>query len=97
MAESTCSSCGAPVVWRTRPPAAEGAKPKPIPCDPLRILIRVDVAGDQADTTLVCEDGVTRRGLRVQNVREKGLQLGTYCTGRVSHFATCPDAERHRR
>lgn len=95
MTDSTCRSCGAPIVWRTRSPRTEGEKSRPIPCDPPRLLIRLDVDG--TDTMLVCEDGEVRSGLRVRDVARTGMPVGTYCTGRVAHFATCPDADRHRR
>lgn len=97
MTAATCRSCGAPIVWRTTPPTEEGGKPKPHPCDPVRLLIRVDCDDNEKDTTLLCEDGIVRKGRRMTDVAARGMPLGTYTTGRVSHFATCPNAQQHRR
>lgn len=49
MSAAACRSCSAPIVWRTTAPTEEGGKPKPHPCDPARLLIRIDVPDDEMD------------------------------------------------
>lgn len=60
------------------------AKLKKMPCDPG--AIRFNPAG--GPETFVCKDGRVVRGQRDKN--------GT-AVGYISHFATCPEADKFRR
>lgn len=78
-----CSSCGSPIAWlRT-------LSGKAIPVD-------VDVKwsspnGRGKRLLLFNDDGSTIQGFECKP-KEQGAQ-----SGRQSHFATCPNAEQHRR
>lgn len=76
-----CRSCGAPVVWAL----TEAAKPMPL-----------DKAEPTAADNLIAwqdEAGV----LRVRYAHPSGLGLGPGERTATSHFATCPNANAHRR
>lgn len=88
---SRCSSCGASVVWvRTR-------AGKKMPCDPELF----SVVPGEGTVTVVTVDGETVRGERIFGSLEPGAALerqpGPVVLGRISHFATCSNAARHRR
>lgn len=86
-----CRSCSASVVW------VKTTAGKAMPCDPELFAL---VPGE-GSVTAVTVDGVTVRGERVFGPLEPGT------TGvsakfpvllvRTSHFATCPNAARHRK
>lgn len=82
---SECRSCGAPIVW------VKLTSGKAMPCDPT--VIEADSVANRIDTTtLVLTDGT---------VRSFGGDIlpdsGDGAAGRISHFATCPNAKTHRK
>lgn len=83
---STCRSCGAAIVWiKTR-------SGKNMPCDPELISFKESREGGDL---FITKDGNTVRGKRFDPIGafpQKVLQ-----TGYISHFATCPNADEHRR
>ena len=82
---STCRSCGAVIVWiKTR-----GGKN--MPCDPELIAFKESREGGDL---FVMKDGTTRRGIRYADGNAAQAELQT---GYISHFATCPHADEHRR
>lgn len=90
---ATCSSCGAPILWLV---TRAGQR---IPVDPaeLRAVPTAEVTRRrEADLTY------THPGRRVHLVAESGETAWGYLdeagdlVGRESHFATCPNASRHR-
>lgn len=92
MSDSTCSSCGAAVLWITLL-GNEGGKPHPVDVDsqptPAVNLIavrRVEFAG--LNGILLTK---TRLDSRLAEFERKGAKWYR------SHFATCPHAESHRR
>lgn len=88
LARGSCRSCKAPVLWVTFP----SGKRNPLDLEPN------PVAGD---IMVVERDGTDGRVWRValllksDDLRRELLELGGAL--RTSHFATCPDAEEHRR
>lgn len=78
---ATCKSCGAPIVW------IESPKHKWIPCDEGLIPYQEDRHGKDSI--------VTARGEIVRcRLTFDGEPTGL---GRTTHWATCPNAEQHRR
>jgi hypothetical protein len=55
-------------------------------CDPT--VLTASPKGSGARVQLVCDDAVIRAG---------SLDPDGHIVGRISHFATCPDAEKHRK
>ena len=78
-----CRSCGAEIVWIIT------AKGKAMPCDVKKIK---GVRAKFGDTLLVTEAGTIER----VDVR---APIGGVPSveGYISHFATCPNADTHRR
>ena len=86
-----CSSCGAQVVYIVTAKAG-----KPMPCDPELVTIYL---ADQRQphlipVTVTTDEGTTHRGY---SSKPAGELFERTVTGRVSHFATCPEAARHRK
>lgn len=80
---SRCKSCGAEIIWIKTPAGkAMPCNPEPVPFMPLAI----------GDLQLVTENGYVVRGVRA---RAGGSM--TAIGGYISHFATCPAADKHRR
>lgn len=78
---ATCKSCGAPIVW------IESPKHKWIPCDESLIPYQEDRHGKDSI--------VTSRGEIIRcRLTFDGEPTGL---GRTTHWATCPNAEQHRR
>lgn len=81
---SACRSCGAPVVWAV---TVDGRR-MPVDRDPVdggNVLLAPSVEPGGSPTATVV-------GKRVQETL-----FGDNGPRYVSHFATCPDANRHRR
>lgn len=78
---ATCKSCGAPIVW------IESPKHKWIPCDEGLIPYLEDRAGKEA---VVTQRGEITRCRLTFDGEPTGL-------GRTTHWATCPNADQHRR
>ena len=82
---SKCKSCGAEIVW------IKMKSGKSMPCNTRGIHYREQVHGDKGCMfTLVTPDGNVVVG-RACEENESEL------VGYVSHFATCPYANRHRK
>lgn len=78
---ATCKSCGAPIIWIETP------KHKWIPCDEGLIPYYEDRAGKDSI--------VTQRGEIIRcNLTFSGDPSGM---GRMAHWATCPNADQHRK
>ena len=78
---TTCKSCGAPIIWIQSP------KGKWIPCDEGLIPYKADRSGK--DSIVTHKGEIVRCQLTFEG-KADGM-------GRVSHWATCPNAEQHRR
>jgi len=78
-----CSGCSAPIVWRRT------KNGKPIPLNPA--LKSVSPNGHGKRLYLIGDDGVSVQGFEC-NPGEKAAK-----SGRVTHFATCPKAEKFRK
>lgn len=82
---TTCSSCNAPIAWvRT-----QLGKPMPVDLERVRVL-----ADSKGTTVIVTDSGRVVRGVKLQPVDG---HLVNAVEGRVSHFASCPNAAAHRR
>jgi len=77
-----CKSCGAAIIW------VRTAKSF-MPLDPALIPVQPD---PQGTVWAIKENGEMIRGNKVSVSCEGG-----YVLARVSHFATCPNANQHRR
>lgn len=95
-----CEGCKAPMVFivsketRSLPPKQQ----RKIPCDPPLITIEaVDAKtpGSKDIISVVLDDGSIRRGRRVDG-SQATLGFGERVTGRITHFASCPVADRFR-
>jgi hypothetical protein len=88
----SCSSCSATVVWVRTP------KGKKMPCDPELFAVR---PAEDGPHTVVTVEGKTIRGERVFGPLEPetaGVSASfPVVLARISHFATCPNAARHRK
>lgn len=79
---SRCRSCGAEIIWiRTK-------KGRNMPCDPEPVHYRKQVHGQEGMITLVTPDGDVIVGQKSYDDSDQ--------TGYISHFATCPDANKFR-
>lgn len=82
----TCRGCGAPIAWiKTK----DG---KLMPCNPEEI--EIDVGGAKT-TIIITDDGKLEYGSPVD--KYDLFPPDMTAKGRVSHFATCPKAERFRK
>lgn len=77
-----CKSCGAPIVW------IKMAGGKSMPCDADQVLYWQQAGGSQKIVTPNGE--VLSAELRGDPDKATGI-------GYISHFATCPNADQHRR
>lgn len=87
---SKCKSCGAEITWiKTR----DG---KSMPCDSEPVYFIPDPKGK---SLIVTDNGQTVKG----DIVDKKVALYsqdekvTVMTGHISHFATCPNANKHRK
>ena len=80
-----CKSCGAEIRW------IKMRSGKSMPCNPVGIHYRRQVHGDKRCLlTLVTHDGNVVVGQACEESESEFV-------GYVSHFATCPNADRHRK
>lgn len=80
---STCRSCGRQIIWiRTK-------AGKNMPCDTTLINYKLD--GNATDNIVTENGNVIRCNARDISPEEADG------TGYISHFATCPNAARHRK
>ena len=79
---ATCKGCGREIIW------VKAKKGKSIPCDPNLIAYTEDPNGK---LTVVTHDG------RVIKAHEYDGVTPCDDFGRISHFATCPMADRFRK
>lgn len=77
-----CKGCGQEIIW------VKAKSGKSIPCNPDLIAYIEDPDGD---LSIVTHDG------RVIKAREYDGITACDDFGRISHFATCPQADRFRR
>ena len=80
---SRCKSCGAEIIWIKM--VGTG---KLMPCDAAPISYKTVLPGIRDAMALVTKDGRVTRGLFDPDSKQIGY---------VSHFATCPNANNHRR
>lgn len=80
--EKKCKSCGAPIEWVL---TQKGVK---MPVNRGEVIILPDKSGSIVGLTL---DGVVVKGNLSMNGTPGSVKV------RISHFATCPKAEYHRR
>lgn len=84
--EGTCRSCAARMLWATTP----SGKANPLDVEPSsegNVLLMAPFNVRVGDSALA----VTLSGDALEWARGLGLQL------RTSHFATCPDRDKHRK
>ena len=81
-----CKACGAPIIW------VKTKDGKHVPCNPEEI--EIDPAGAKT-MCVVTDDGGLEWGSPVN--RDSLFLPDRTVTGRVSHFATCPAANKFRK
>ena len=79
---STCRSCGARIIW------VRMTSGKAMPCDAQKISFNPVHPVTKEAQTYITEDGKVCRGEYDPNGEKNGY---------ISHFATCPAADQHRR
>lgn len=77
-----CKSCGAEIIW------IKMASGKMMPCDAKPVSYQTAVPGTKGTLTLVTPDGRVASGV---------FNPDSDKIGYTSHFATCPNANQHRR
>lgn len=77
-----CRSCGADIIW------IKLASGKNMPCDAEAISYKTAMPGVRGSLTLITPDGKIASGDFDPSSGKIGYQ---------SHFATCPNANQHRR
>ena len=77
-----CRSCGADIVWITM------ASGKKMPCDAGMVSFKYADPGDKEAQIYVTPEGKIARGY---------IDPAGGGVGYISHFATCPNANKHRR
>lgn len=80
---SRCRSCNAEIAW------IETKSGKMMPCNYETINI---VPDKQGDTLAVTEQGEVIKGFQVGDTHEGGYEIA-----HISHFATCPAADKFRK
>lgn len=78
---SKCRSCGAEIIW------IKMRSGKAMPCDAYK---RTMIKGDGKDV-LITDDGGIIHGTFAD------YEHGANASGYISHFATCPNANQHRK
>ena len=79
-----CRSCGAQVLWiRT-------AAGKNMPCNPAFVPYRLPREGEKGEEKLVLSTGEVVSAIETAANEAEG-------NGYISHFATCPNANSHRK
>lgn len=89
MTRAVCSSCGAPIVWcRT---LTGKRMPVDVEADPVKgnVLITEAVHGRESGLMAITLSALN------QDARDAAKKHGVVL--RTSHFATCPNADQHRR
>lgn len=88
---SECRSCGAKIIW------IRMQSGKAMPCNPLRIGYTEQP--EQPDSVKAVLTLITPDGRTVRGTYEPGNQQGNGRNqyGYISHFSTCPNANKHRR
>ena len=84
-ASASCKSCQAPVIWAKSKTTGKA--------------MQVDAEPAENGNILLVETGHFQRGyeFRVLNAADIEAARLRHDSLYVSHFATCPDADRHRR
>ena len=81
---AVCKSCGAEIVW------VKVKSGKMMPCDAKQVRF---IANENGGSIIVASNGAVVKGIllsgNVKGVKEE--------KGYVSHFATCPNANNHRK
>ena len=87
MKVTTCKSCGAKIVW------IKTQNGRSMPCNEEQVEYQKNYRGS---ALIVTKDGEVARG---NIVKDSGSALAPIVDGigYVSHFATCPNADKHRR
>lgn len=89
---AACASCKAPIIWAV---TERNGKPMPVDSDPLEggnILLSHCGLGEPP--VALVQGPLEIEGLRVQHDRSPDLgPLRLF----ISHFATCPNADQHRK
>ncbi len=88
MKVTTCKSCGVPIVW------IKTQNGRSMPCDAAAVDYQENYKGS---ATIVTDDGRVLRVMVFKNPSPSGLQPIINGKGYISHFATCPYANRYRR
>lgn len=88
MRRVTCRSCGAAIVWIT----TQNGRKMPCNADPVEYQ-----DNRKGKDVIVTEDGKVVRGTVIDKARPSALVPIVDGTGYISHFATCPFADQHRR
>lgn len=89
MKVTTCKSCGAPIVW------IKTQNGRSMPCDVPAVDYQENYKGS---SLIVTDDGRVRRATIIKKpITSSGLQPVISGKGYISHFATCPYANKYRR
>lgn len=89
MKVTTCKSCGAPIVW------IKTQNGRSMPCDVPAVDYQENYKGS---SLIVTDDGRVRRATIIKKpITSSGLQPIIDGKGYISHFATCPYANKYRR
>lgn len=83
-----CKSCGDSIKFiRT-----ESGKTMPVNAAPMMVEVETD---ERPDTCVITPDGKVIWG--VGRIPDYETKAGVFVEGYTSHFATCPNAEQHRK
>lgn len=77
-----CKSCGAEIIW------IKMKSGRAMPCDPDPVHFSIDKEHHRGNVVLVTPDGMTGRFTEDPSSDKIGY---------ISHFATCPNANQHRK
>lgn len=83
-----CKSCGASITW------IKTQNGQSMPCDVPAVDYQENYKGN---ATIVTDDGRVLRANIIKNANSSPLTPVIDGKGYVSHFATCPYANQHRR
>lgn len=85
---ATCKSCGDSIEF------VKTSNGRKMPVNHNKLMVEVET-NQKPDTCVVTDDGRVVWG--VAALQDHEMKAGVFVEGYISHFATCPAAEEHRK
>jgi hypothetical protein len=89
-----CSSCKQPVLWSVTQATGKRMPLDPLPVDPETPGALIHVGGQAWSRKAAITDYVEKHGISED---QAATEITAQYPHHLSHFATCPNAKKHRR